>query len=132
VREHEFENLILLCAVCHARAGTKEIDIHEMRAYKVNLGVVASRYGDLERRVLEKFVKDSELEEVVIDRSHEVLLEYLLADGLIADVGPANGAIIARPANGSDLAFTYGPSRWRLTEHGRFVVDRLRRAKRVD
>lgn len=57
VREHAFENLILLCANCHSRITSGEIDRQSVVAYKANLSILASRYGDLERRILDRFVK---------------------------------------------------------------------------
>ena len=53
VREHTFENLILLCANGHARVTAKEIDTLSVKQFKANLSVVMQRCGDLERRVLE-------------------------------------------------------------------------------
>jgi hypothetical protein len=55
VRRHEFENMIVLCANCHGRKGSGpgQIDRGSLRQYKANLAVINSRYGDLERRVLE-------------------------------------------------------------------------------
>jgi len=55
VREHRFENLIPLCPTCHARYDRGDIDRLSMTGYKANLGVVASRYGEFERRVLDIF-----------------------------------------------------------------------------
>src|SRR2546426_10814014 len=50
--EHRFENLIALCPNCHTRYDKGEIDRKSMQSYKGNLPVVASRYTDLERRML--------------------------------------------------------------------------------
>ena len=57
VREHRFENMIVLCANCHGRKGNRrgQIDRKSLRQYKANLAVINSRYSDLERRVLETF-----------------------------------------------------------------------------
>src|SRR6266850_3203578 len=52
VKEHRFENLIALCPTDHARHHRGEIDHKSMLAYKRNLPVVASRYGEMELRVL--------------------------------------------------------------------------------
>jgi hypothetical protein len=57
VREHRFENMIVLCANCHGRKGERrgQIDRKSLRRYKTNLTVLNSRYSDVERRVLEVF-----------------------------------------------------------------------------
>ncbi|MBN0039347.1 HNH endonuclease [Cellulosimicrobium cellulans] len=133
VKEHEFDNLILLCAVCHRRANDKDIDRKAMKAYKANLSLLNSRYGDLERRVIEKFVNDVDLREVVIDRSHAVLLDYLVIDGLLVEEGPAEGAVMfqTEAGDGPGPAGYMGPSRWLLTPEGEAFVTRLRGATKV-
>ena len=106
-----------------------------MRAYKANLGLLNNRFGDLERRVLERFVKEPGLTEVVIDRSHEVLLGYLIRDGLLVDLGPADGALRVEIAAGDDGATEeryFGPARWALTAEGLVMVKHLRRAERLE
>src|SRR4051794_20813860 len=60
VKEHTFDNLICLCAVCHHRATIGEIDRLAMLQYKANLGVLSNRYGDFERRILEMFTVANE------------------------------------------------------------------------
>jgi HNH endonuclease len=57
VREHRFENLIALCPTCHARKGNgrDKIDRPSLKIYKANLGLLNSRYGEYERRLLEQF-----------------------------------------------------------------------------
>ena len=41
------------------------------------------RYGDLERRVLDRFVSKPDLTEVAVDTSHTLLLDYLRKRGLL-------------------------------------------------
>ncbi len=54
VKDHTFENLIALCPTCHSRFDNfKEIDQKSMRIYKANLGVINSRFMELEKRLLE-------------------------------------------------------------------------------
>ena len=132
--DHSFENLILLCAVCHDRATRGEIDRKAMLAYKSNLGLINGRYGDLERRVLERFVKDPELTEVIVDRANELSLQYLVEDGIIQYLGAADGAYIfsvdGLDPNVDDSAH-YGPAKWGLTELGRTLVEHYRSAHRI-
>jgi hypothetical protein len=60
VKEHSFENLILLCAVCHIRFDRGEIPVASVRQYKANLGLLSHRYTQMELRLLSAFAgKDS-------------------------------------------------------------------------
>lgn len=123
VREHTFDNLIYLCAICHARATTGEIDRLAMRQYKANLSVVANRYGDLERRVLELFAgRDGD--HLELPGGMDILLWYLLRDGLLVKAPPI------RPTEslmGHPVREVY-----RLTAAGREFVDRWVHARELD
>lgn len=58
VREHTFENLIVLCPTCHSRYdNTKEIDRKSVLQYKQNLAVLNGRYTDVERQLLKEFLR---------------------------------------------------------------------------
>jgi HNH endonuclease len=83
VKEHTFENLIALCPTCHTRYDRGEIDRKSVRQYKANLSILNGRYSDLERRVLSYFARQPDLEEIWIHQALEILLMYLLQDGLI-------------------------------------------------
>ncbi len=133
VREHSFENLILLCANCHARITAGEIDRRSVTAYKRNLSILASRYGDLERRVIDRFVNHPDQTEVVVDTSHTILLDYLISDGLLIYLGSADGALFFGPGKPprdeeSTPESHYGPARWGLTDDGRQLVEHIRSA----
>lgn len=54
VREHKFENMIVLCANCHGlkNEGPRRLDRKALRQYKDNLSTINDRNGDLERRLL--------------------------------------------------------------------------------
>ena len=54
-----------------------------MRAYKLNLLLVHSRYGDLEQRVIGMFVRDRAANESWWFSDMEILLVFLLEDGLM-------------------------------------------------
>lgn len=140
-RCHEFDNLILLCAVCHRRASPGgDIDRKAVLAYKANLGLLTSRYGDLERRVLEHFVKDPAAGEILLDKSHALLLAYLVQDGILAYAGtgpmtiwydPDDGQH-PQPLDGLDNPHVIGPLRWSLTDAGRDLVEQLRAAHEIE
>jgi hypothetical protein len=57
VKKHEFSNMIVLCANCHARKGNRrgQIDRKSLQQYKANLAIVNARYGEYERRILDFF-----------------------------------------------------------------------------
>ncbi|MEO9465826.1 HNH endonuclease [Sulfitobacter pontiacus] len=55
VKEHRFENMIILCATCHSRVTGKEISKEAIKAYKRNLAIVSGRYSLFEMRLLEAF-----------------------------------------------------------------------------
>lgn len=108
-----------------------EIDRRSVQAYKANLALLNSRYGDLERRVLERFVQDEALSEVVVDVGHAVLLDYLVADGLLRYSGAADGAVWfgeGFPPEDRPGAGQLGPARWVLTDEGQQFVGHIRRA----
>ncbi|GAB3504302.1 hypothetical protein [Phytohabitans suffuscus] len=106
-------------------------------AYKANLSILASRYGDLERRVLDRFVSQPDLTEVAVDTSHTLLLDYLILDGVLEYLRPAEGALWAGPGDPPPYELStpdshYGPALWGLTEEGRLLVDRIRQARELE
>ena len=54
-----------------------------MRQYKANLSVVSSRYSDLERRVIEYFVDHPQFDTIFLPGGLQLLLNYLIKDGLL-------------------------------------------------
>jgi hypothetical protein len=58
-----------------------------MRVYKQNLLLIHSRYGDLEQRVIRLFVRDRTTKGFWWFAEMEILLTYLLEDGLLQDTG---------------------------------------------
>lgn len=127
----------MLCANCHARVTAGDIDRQSVLVYKSNLSVLASRYGDLERRIIDRFVNDPERHEVIVDTSQVLLLDYLIADGMLAYGGAAEGALFIGPGEPppdeeSTPDSHYGPARWVLTKDGEQLVQRVRSARELD
>jgi DNA-binding PadR family transcriptional regulator len=56
-----------------------------MRIYKLNLLLGNSRYGDLEKRVIRQFVKDRTTDDFWWFADMEIMLLYLIDDGLLQD-----------------------------------------------
>lgn len=93
VQEHTFGNLIALCPTCHSRYDKGEIDRQSMIRYKANLAVLSSRYGDLERRVLEALATAGAGSAMQLPGGMDILLMYLLQDGLLTEV-PMGGRVV--------------------------------------
>jgi len=53
VKEHKFENMIVLCATCHSRVTSKEIHKDAIRTYKRNLAIISGRYSLYEIRLFQ-------------------------------------------------------------------------------
>ena len=92
VREHQFENMIVLCANCHARkknsSDPRHVNRSSLKAIKANLMLLNGRYSDLERRIIDTFREDMELDQdaeltMVIPERLYVLVGYLIGDGLV-------------------------------------------------
>ena len=96
VHEHTFDNLIALCPNCHDRFDKKhEIDRKAMLQYKANLSVINQRFGDLEKRVLELFAEQPTAGNIWLPGGLDILLMYLLKDGLLVDTGQNSGVVMA-------------------------------------
>lgn len=88
-QEHTFENLIALCPTCHTRYDKGDIDRKSMLIYKQNLGLINSRYGDVERRLMHYFADHPNCDGVELGVDIEFSIMYLLKDGLIARGEPS-------------------------------------------
>src|SRR5258707_3569687 len=114
VQEHTFNNLIALCPNCHERYDKgHEIDRKAMVQYKANLSVINQRYGDLEKRVLEYFAEHPNEDCIWLPSSFEILLRYLLKDGLLVDaIGKGFSINIS-------IRDTFSRKRYNLTPEGK-------------
>ena len=119
MQEHTFENLIALCPNCHDMYDNeKKIDRKSMLIYKANLGLLNSRYGETERRILELFSEQSQLNKIRLPGLSAILVLYLLKDGFLSKTG--EGPHI----NGSPSWEEY-----MLTEAGRQFVEDWKQAR---
>jgi hypothetical protein len=124
VREHTFGNLIALCPNCHSRFDKGDIDRQSMLAYKRNLGLVSSRYGDAERRLLDLFVRHPEMSVAAFDKSMDFEFLYLVQDGLLAKAPRESGLVIA--------GIRQGPVKYVITPTGVKFVEQLREGSSVE
>lgn len=86
-KEHTADNLIALCPTCHTRYDRGDIDRKSMYRYKANLFLITTRYCDFEIRVLQTFSDSTEMEEIKLPGGLDVMLEYLIKDGLLIEKG---------------------------------------------
>ncbi len=115
--EDTFENLIALCPNCHARYHrTKEIDTISMQHYKANLSVLNGRYGDLERRLMLYFAEEPNNGTVTLPGSLDILLMYLVQDGLLLRLGEPQGVSLRMLGQPQFLVY-------QLTPEGRSFIE---------
>jgi predicted Fe-S protein YdhL (DUF1289 family) len=125
VKEHAQENLIALCPTDRSRAQKKQIDRQSMLTYKRNLGLLTSRYGDLERRLLDLFAQHPGERRAQLDRGMDFEFMYLLQDGLLREI-PTEGASI-------DIGgVRHGPTVYALTDKGVDLVRRWREGRPIE
>ncbi len=90
-RVHEYENLIVLCPTHHAmkRKGSHARDINaaSLKVIKANQMELAGRFGDVERRILEHFVRNPEERIVFLPGDFDILLMQLLDAGILTRAG---------------------------------------------
>lgn len=97
VREHSFENMIVLCPTCHARKGDKpgQIDRNSLRQYKANLAIINGRYGDLEQRLILLYANvlrdhpDDIHTTFSLPLGSGIQVLFLIQDGLLRQSDPA-------------------------------------------
>lgn len=94
-----------------------------MRQYKANLSLLTSRYCDLERRVIEWFVDRPGYDTIFMPGGLQLLLSYLVKDGLI-EIRPK-----LVPATGGSIFTT---DEYRLTKAGQEFVGHLRANEPVE
>ncbi|UOZ09586.1 HNH endonuclease [Amycolatopsis sp. WQ 127309] len=124
VRKHEFSNMIVLCANCHARKTAGNIDRKSIHLYKANLSVLNNRYGDLEKRVLELFSMSPDADILELQGGLDLQLWYLLRDEMLEKVNRGGGmiSIMGIPARES----------YKITGKGREFVSKWMAARPVD
>jgi hypothetical protein len=120
VREHTFDNLIVLCPNCHSRYDKGEIDRQSMLMYKRNLGVLTSRYSESERRLLEVFARSPGTRTLGLHHNMNFEFMYLLLDGVITTLPEQPGVVTL-------AGWTYT-----LTDLGVRLVDQLREGLPMD
>jgi len=91
--------------------------------YKGNLGLVAIRYGDLERRVIDAFVEQPDSDFVKLPTELLVLMDYLVRDGIVEMRVPADERTVLRTPSFREY--------W-ITDFGREFVKNFTEGKPVE
>lgn len=128
VREHRFENMIVLCANCHGLKGNgaRRLDRSALRQYKANLATINNRYGDLERQLLEWFAAHRSQHTTSLARGMAWAVWHLERDGLIE-------IIYSRPlGEGMFGSCDFVVDEVHLTPDGIDIVRRLIEAEPLD
>lgn len=138
VREHKFENMIVLCSNCHGRKGSRrgQIDRTALRQYKANLSILNHRYGEFERRVLDHFVTSSGPPIIFVPGGMDLLVHYLVSDGYLRNANvraPMTSNFYLKHDDGTQLKVDVPNlvGYW-LTEAGLEFVEKWRDAKPLD
>jgi len=92
-----------------------------MLTYKANLGLLNSRYGEFERRVLQQFSENPQKNKIRLPGLSAILVLYLLKDSFLSKIN--EGPHI----NGSPSWEEY-----MLTTEGRQFVDNWREARSLE
>ncbi len=96
VREHTFDNMIVLCRNCHGRksnkANPKKLDRISLRKIKNNLAMLNARYSDLEKRLIEQLNNEYQKYSIRIPESLYILVVRLHEDKYI-DVVKIDGGL---------------------------------------
>ncbi len=118
--KNTFLNMIALCPTCHSRFDSKKekfMSLEELIILKQNLMVLNGRYSSFERRILEYFLENYNVE----CWGRDLDLMYLLKDGLIVEDGK-------KRAN----AINFPPKIYLLTEKGKEFVEKWKTAKSLN
>lgn len=139
VREHKFDNMIVLCSNCHGRKGNGhgQIDRTALRQYKANLALLNHRYGDFERRILDHFAANPEPNFIILPGGMELLLRYLVLDGYLEHLTDFQAVFVSNyiftDSKGSELKMDIpGQVAYCLTESGLEFVRKWREAKPLE
>lgn len=100
VKKHEYSNLIVLCPNHHAmkQAGSnpRVLNATALRIIKQNQIELAGRYGDVDRRVIEYFIRESDARTVSLPGDFDILLMRLLDDGWLEKDFRGDGAVVVQ------------------------------------
>lgn len=129
VREHQFSNMIVLCANCHRRKrdtnSPRHINRASLKKIKQHLMMLNGRYSDLERRVLEDFQaqrnrQPDQLPTIKLPATMHILVKYLIDDGL---ANAAMQPVVSQSPHG--VTINNAPLQLTLSDKGKSFLDNL-------
>lgn len=137
VKEHEYSNLIVLCRNHHGMkvdgSNTRELNATALRIIKQNQMELAGRYGDIERRVIEHFLRNPDSRTVTLPGDFDILLMHLLDDAVLEQDFQGEGSTVQQwtdfenePDENNSFVVR---AVYRLTEEGSARVSALREAR---
>jgi hypothetical protein len=139
VKEHRYENLIVLCRNHHGMkvsgSSPRELNETALRIIKQNQMELAGRYGDIERRVLEHFVRNSDERTVTLPGDFDILLMQLLDGALLEKEFQGTGSTIIQWVGTDDEPDEQNSivlrQVYRLTDEGLATVAAIREARAI-
>jgi hypothetical protein len=138
VQAHDYGNLIVLCRNHHGMkvsgSNPRQVNAHALKLLKQQQVELSGRYGDIERRVLEFFVRDAAQSVVHLPGDFDIMLMHLLDAGLLEKDFNASGSIVMKIGPGDEPtpenSITTRQA-YRLTEAGKEAIDTLRAVRRA-
>lgn len=129
VQEHTFENIIVLCAICHNRFDSGEIPAASVRQYKRNLSLLTHRYNQMEYRALTFFASNVD-EDVLVTALDTFVFSGLIEDGHL-DAHMGGGMVHVQVISGREYEV---PGYWiyTLTDSGTDLVNSIIEASVID
>jgi len=98
VKRHEYFNLIVLCRNHHGMkvegSNARELNATALRVIKQNQMELAGRYGDIERRVLEHFLRHPDERTIALPGDFDILLMHLLDDAVLEKDFQGDGSTV--------------------------------------
>jgi DNA-binding PadR family transcriptional regulator len=66
-----------------------------MQIYKSNLSILNNSYSDFEQRILKVFSENKSVNQIWLPGELDIMLMYLLQDGMLVDTGQNSGIIMS-------------------------------------
>lgn len=129
VQEHTFENIIVLCAVCHRRFDSGVIPKASILQFKANLSLLTHRYSQMEYRAL-TFFANNEVEDSLVTTLDPFVFSNLIDDGHL-DAHPGAGMRHLQMIGGVEREI---PGYWlyELTQSGVDLVEDMAKAAEIE
>jgi hypothetical protein len=124
VKEHKFDNMIVLCANCHGLKGTgpRKIDRKALRGFKANLRILNLRYSAIELRILEYFAHFPRRHLVRLPGGMTVFVLSLVNDGVIRPRRQLDDPWSDLHVDENTMELNPYPDIYELTRNGRVFV----------